>query len=275
MSWTHSEGIDLLAAALAKAQVEIKAPKRTHKAKIQTRSGPGFEYAYSTLDDLVDAVRVPLASNGLSFVQALETVHAGDMVWTGVETTILHASGQWVSCGQLLLPAGDTAQLAGASASYARRYSLSAALGIAPDDDTDGAGVEHKPKPRAVPTTTSGMTPVGAIPAPPVSREPGDEDDIDEAMPDSHREAGLMAEDVTPTAIKEAKGQGWEARFITFSNKQEAGLFLNDPGATQILQMIYESHQSGKPLAVQFERSKKDAKKLKIVSVLWQEDFVQ
>ena len=62
-----------------------------------------------------------------------------------VETIILHSSGEWLSCGKLSVPVskGD-AQGFGSALTYARRYSLSAAFGVAPEDD-DGNAAWMKP----------------------------------------------------------------------------------------------------------------------------------
>ena len=64
---------------------------------------------------------------------------------TGVtaETVFLHESGQMLECGKLHVPASkQDPQGYGSALTYARRYSLMAACGIAPEDD-DGTASSH------------------------------------------------------------------------------------------------------------------------------------
>jgi hypothetical protein len=131
---THSEQLADLAAALAKAQAEITAPKKSHTAHVPTKTGGSYDYSYSTLDELIEVLRVPLSKNGLSFYQHTESRDRS----VGVETIILHASGQSLRTGFVTLPAGDTAQSFGSAHTYARRYSLGAAFGVCPESDDDG-----------------------------------------------------------------------------------------------------------------------------------------
>ena len=59
----------------------------------------------------------------------------------------LHASGEWISCGILSLPVSKIdAQGYGSALTYARRYSLSAAVGVAPEDDDGNLASAAKPK---------------------------------------------------------------------------------------------------------------------------------
>jgi hypothetical protein len=120
----RSEQIDQIAAALAAAQEEIEAAPR---------DGRGNYGHYATLASVREACRGPLARNGIAVVQAPVQSQPG---WVGVVTTLLHQSGQWLSC-ELHLPIGEKAgpQQAGSAITYARRYSLAAMVGVAPDDD--------------------------------------------------------------------------------------------------------------------------------------------
>jgi hypothetical protein len=64
-----------------------------------------------------------------------------------VETMILHSSGEWICCGILALPVSKKdAQGYGSALTYARRYSLSAAVGVAPEDDDGNAATMAKPR---------------------------------------------------------------------------------------------------------------------------------
>jgi len=163
---TTSEAIDKIAPAIALAQAAFVAPKRTHEVKLEK-----YSYKYAPLDEVVAALRKPLGEMGLSFVQTVETFEAAHGMMVGVETTILHASGQWIACGMVRLPAGSTCQQYGGALSFARRYSLLAAFGLAAEDD-DAQGVEATPEPRAKWSEQKPDRDPRALPAPPSLRMP-------------------------------------------------------------------------------------------------------
>lgn len=96
-----------------------------------------FTYKYADLHSIIEAVRSVLAEQGLGFAQDTTSNESG---LVGVSTRIYHEAGHVESFGPLLLPGGSDARSAGASITYARRYALCAALGIAADEDTDGHG---------------------------------------------------------------------------------------------------------------------------------------
>lgn len=126
-----------LAKALVKAQAAM-----SHAAK--DSKNPHFKSAYSSLASVIDAVRPALSSNGLAFVQKLHNADGG----VAVETVLIHESGQEMSCGTLFIPATkQDAQGFGSALSYAKRYSLQSALGIASADDDGEAAVKSRPAP--------------------------------------------------------------------------------------------------------------------------------
>jgi hypothetical protein len=132
-----SESIAALAAALAKAQGAMK-------GAIKDSANPFFKSKYADLASVVEAIRAAFSANGLSYIQ---TVEPSDKDEVRVETTLLHASGEWISCGVLSLPVSkNDAQGYGSALTYARRYSLSAAVGVAPEDDDGNAASAAKPK---------------------------------------------------------------------------------------------------------------------------------
>lgn len=141
----HSEQIDLISAALAKAQGEMD-----HAAK--GRQNPHLRNRYSTLADVLDACRDPLAKAGIAVIQQPHL--DGDVVT--VRTTLAHSSGQWFAC-ELSAPIGDNkgvtrAQAIGSVITYLRRYGLSALAVIASDDDDDGnSGRRNEPQPKPAP----------------------------------------------------------------------------------------------------------------------------
>jgi len=132
-----SESIAGLAAALAQAQGSMK-------GAIKDSANPFFKSKYADLASVVEAIRAAFSANGLSYIQTLEP---SDKDEVRVETTLLHSSGEWISCGILSLPVSKVdAQGYGSALTYARRYSLSAAVGVAPEDDDGNAASLAKPK---------------------------------------------------------------------------------------------------------------------------------
>jgi len=130
-----SETIGKLAEALAKAQSVMR-----HAVKDAVN--PHFKNRYADLAGIIDACRGPLSDNGLSFVQLPQYVDG----CVGVRTILMHTSGEFV-WSELFLPmAQKTPQGAGSALTYARRYSLSAVVGIAQDDD-DGADASQRGEP--------------------------------------------------------------------------------------------------------------------------------
>lgn len=130
-----SDSISNLAAALAKAQPKIEGASKD-------KTNPHFKSKYADLASVAEAIAAPLAVNGLSYVQ---TSHDRENA-AAIETIILHTSGEWLGCGVVSVPVskGD-AQGFGSALTYARRYSLSAAFGVVPEDDDGNAAAKAKP----------------------------------------------------------------------------------------------------------------------------------
>ena len=134
----RSESITQLATALAKAQGQFSAATKS-------RTNPHLKNTYATLDDIIDAVRAPLAANALSFVQPLGMDDGGGFQ---LETLVLHESGEWigttVSVSAMTGNRGvNELQAFGGALTYMRRYALTSLLGINTEEDNDGNG---KPK---------------------------------------------------------------------------------------------------------------------------------
>lgn len=132
----RSETIGSIAKALAKFQGEVKQPKKD-------ANNPYFSSKYVPLEGVVSVITEPLANNGLSYIQSTATVDEQVIV----KTLVMHESGEWIETDELKLPAYQVRkdgtkdfnpQGIGAAITYGRRYSLSAALGIASEDDDDG-----------------------------------------------------------------------------------------------------------------------------------------
>lgn len=98
-----------------------------------------YSYSYADLGSVLDMCRPILAQHGLSLTQITGT--------DGVSTGFMHSSGQWCVYPPLRIPSrGNDAQSAGSAITYARRYSLLAALGIATEDD-DGQAASREARP--------------------------------------------------------------------------------------------------------------------------------
>ena len=109
---------------------------------LKTNTNPHFKSKYADLGACVEAVLDSLNANGIGLVQK---THADDTGVT-VETVLIHESGESMSGGLLHVPAPkQDPQGYGSALSYARRYSLMAACGIAPEDD-DGNAATKAPK---------------------------------------------------------------------------------------------------------------------------------
>lgn len=133
----QSEHINELITALYKAQMIIEPTPRNREVEVRRRDGGGsYKFSYTTLDALIEHVREPLTENGLWFTQTTDTgVKDGSFV---LVTTLYHSSGQWIS-GEITIPDPGKAQELGSALTYHRRYALAAILGLAPDQDDDGA----------------------------------------------------------------------------------------------------------------------------------------
>lgn len=121
----QSEQIDKLTEALAKAQGTIE-------NAILNKTNPHFKSKYADLAAIFDAVRKPLATQGLVVTQTTELREGGFVL----VTMLAHSSGQWIR-SEYPLPAAGKPQEIGSALTYARRYSLSAITGVAADEDDD------------------------------------------------------------------------------------------------------------------------------------------
>jgi ERF superfamily len=134
-----SDRVGALAAALAKAQAEIANPEKSLTAVIVSpfpREG-SRTFRYASLSSGLDLVRKCLGQHEIATVQATAIdVESGLIRLT---TTLVHASGEWVSSDWPVCPVSETAapHRLGAALTYARRYALFTLVGIAGEDDLD------------------------------------------------------------------------------------------------------------------------------------------
>ena len=148
----RSDSINELAAALAKAQASIRFAAKENL-------NPHFRSKYADLSSVWDSCRDALSANGLSVTQVPTMGAEGGLY---LVTTIMHASGQWISGEWPIRPVQDTPQGLGSATTYARRYSLAAMVGVAPaDEDDDGNAASAgngAPAPAVKPKPPKGIT---------------------------------------------------------------------------------------------------------------------
>ena len=132
---------DNLINALIKAQQEID-------HVVQDGNNPFFKSDYATLKEVIDSVKKPLNDNGILLQQESHNCDNGACV-----ETIFYGHGGKISTGRVTIPAvKHDPQAFGSALSYAKRYSLLLACGVATkkeDDDAEAAMQRNKPAPVA------------------------------------------------------------------------------------------------------------------------------
>ena len=117
------------------AEALVKA-KKSFGLALKSKVNPAFRSKYADLAACLDAVEQPCIDAGRFLYQ--ETFE--DATGVTVETVFLHESGESLRCGKFHVPAAkQDPQGYGSALSYARRYSLMAACGIAAEDDDGNA----------------------------------------------------------------------------------------------------------------------------------------
>lgn len=125
-----------IASALVKAQ-------KAFGPALKTSTNPHFKSRYADLSACVEAVVDALNENGIALLQPTQMCADGVIV----ETVFLHESGEEWRSGVLHVPATKLdPQGYGSALTYARRYSLMAACGIAPEDDDGNAASPRQEK---------------------------------------------------------------------------------------------------------------------------------
>jgi len=120
----QSASIKELATALCEFQSAVETIRKTE-------TNPFFKSKYASLSDILSVIRQPLTDNGLSFVQFPKGKY-------GLETMLMHVSGEYLSESYEMTPTKNDPQGAGSVITYQRRYALGAILGLNIDIDDDG-----------------------------------------------------------------------------------------------------------------------------------------
>ena len=140
-----SEQTNEIAEALASAQGEVKNPSFN-------RVNPHFKSKYADLGEVLSVVRPALSKYNIALMQMTDVTDMGIVL----HTRLTHSSGQWIEGVYPVSPMGTHQQM-GAALTYAKRQALSAIVGVAGEDDTDGEDTKDidtkgvKPKANAKP----------------------------------------------------------------------------------------------------------------------------
>src|SRR5215469_7192490 len=149
-----SQSIAALAAALAKAQIELANPQKSLVGTIaagpragQRGEGGGAErlFRYASLADGLEIVRKALGQHEIATVQTTAIDQATNSV--NLTTVLAHSSGEWIASDWPVCAIADTAEphRMGAALTYARRYTLFTLVGIAGEDDLDAPDLLPSP----------------------------------------------------------------------------------------------------------------------------------
>ncbi len=159
----------------------------------------GYGYSYADLTAIFGVINPLLKNHGLGFTQEMEG--------TSLKTTIFHVeSGEFRESStdipqNVTLAKMNPFQVMGSAITYIRRYTLSAALGLVTDKDTDAAGTVTPPAQKAAPTKAPSVAPSVAPSAKPEKKlldekgynyllEKGTTDQINQAL----KERAIKAE---------------------------------------------------------------------------------
>lgn len=149
-----SEGIGAIAKALAAAQAELQPAAKNAQ-------NPHLKNRYADIASVYEAIREALPKHGLAVTQLILPSPEGK---AHVRTVLMHESGEWLASECILPPdrAGGV-QGIGSAITYARRYSLSAIVGVVSEDDDDGNAAQPKQQPRQQPSRPAAASPASAM----------------------------------------------------------------------------------------------------------------
>jgi hypothetical protein len=136
------------------AKAFVAAQKATESVK-KAATNPHFKSKYADLAEVVEAVVPALNAQGIGVMQ----FPSFDGTLTGVTTVFIHESGSSVTGTLHLNPTKQDPQGVGSAITYARRYSLLAMTGAAPEDDDANAasGPRQNPKPPTLTERATGL----------------------------------------------------------------------------------------------------------------------
>jgi len=139
-----SDTIIEISKALLEVSKEMPAIKKNSTASIQTAKAK-FSYQYADLPHILELIKPVLEKNSIVVMQDAPSIDANHI---NIQTLVMHTvSGEWIKT-IVTIPVEDNNKSElhglGSAVTYGRRYALSAALNIASEEDTDGAGSQPK-----------------------------------------------------------------------------------------------------------------------------------
>lgn len=127
-------------ASIAKA---LSAAQALMSPALKDADNPFFKSKYADLASVTRAIRGPLTANGIAWTQLPSA--SADLSSVTVRTILMHVSGETIE-SIISMPVKErTPQACGSALTYARRYALSAMVGLEADDD-DGAAASGTAK---------------------------------------------------------------------------------------------------------------------------------
>jgi len=113
---------------------------------IKGEKNPHFKKMYAGLNDVVQAVRAPLNSNGLAFFHQLVEGNV-------MRTVLAHGESEtMIECDVPLIVSKNDMQGMKSATTYAKRIGLESVTGVAPEDDDGNAAADAPPPKKRQPT---------------------------------------------------------------------------------------------------------------------------
>lgn len=116
---------------------------------------PFYKSKYASLESVITTIKPILTKHGLSFSQLPDGA--------GLKTILLHNSGEILEATMTLVVKEQTPQSQGSSLTYARRYALSAMLGLATDEDDDASEASKPTQKAETPKAPAKITPPKSV----------------------------------------------------------------------------------------------------------------
>jgi len=216
-----SESVANIGAALSLFQSQVPLIPKARTAKIPGKNDkPGYSYKYADLGDINSGIRETMAANGLSYTQSVGSDGQSVMCIT----MLLHTSGEFIESDAFMLPQGATPQTAGSAATYARRYSLSGTIGVASEEDDDGAAATHSADARS------------ASPAP--RSAPQSAKATNDAPAGSAASSELASEGQIKAVFGKGKALGWTSEKTTASVQKSGGKHPDQLTKTEVRKVL-------------------------------------
>lgn len=195
-----SEPPRTLSEALAALQGRLPHVAKTENAEVQHKDGGMHEYSYAGLAAVNYAVMPLMSELGLSFTAAptlwFDDKHPEVPPRFVLRYVLRHTSGEFID-GLYPLPSGVSSQSTGGAITYARRYTLCAVTGLAPEDDDDAAAVDAELRRQARETQPSRQGAGGKL----RSASKRDQDQEQKPEPEADRHAA-QAQALADLAVK-------------------------------------------------------------------------